>query len=102
VGILLAFFAGWATAAKADRRTNDEVIEALKAVRDSEEVGALLHALRNHAGYSIRELGTRILEAGDGRPMGVPEIISRVRQMMTPAHMTSPGSAGGGQRPADR
>lgn len=84
MGILLAFFAGWTTCAKAGTQSHDEVVAALKAVRDSEEVAELVVALRSHAGFALKELGSRLLDAGDGRPLSVPDVLTRVRAMMTP------------------
>lgn len=84
MGILLAFFAGWATAARSDRQSHDEVVAALVAVRDSEEVTALLRALRSHAGFVFREVGERLLDTGDGRPVGVTDVLNRVRALLVP------------------
>jgi hypothetical protein len=85
MGILLAFFAGWATCAKAGTESHDEVVAALKAVRDSDEVADLLAAMRSHAGFAMREFGNRLLDAGDGRPLSVPDVLARVRAMMQPS-----------------
>lgn len=84
MGILLAFFAGWATCAKAGTESHDEVVAAFKAVRDSDEMADLVAAMRSHAGFAMREFGNRLLESGDGRPISVPDVLSRVRAMMTP------------------
>ena len=65
MGILLAFFAGWATCARAGTESHDEVIGALKAVRDSDEVADLLTAMRSHAGFAFKEFGSRLLDAGE-------------------------------------
>lgn len=92
MGVLLAFFAGWATCARAGTDSHDEVIRALKAVRDSEEVADLIKAMRSHAGYAFKEFGHKLLDSADGRPIGVPEIIARVRAVILPATGTSPGS----------
>lgn len=92
MGIILAFFAGWATASKAGSQSHDEVVAALKAVRDSEEVADLVRALRNHAGFAFREFGTRLLDNGDSRPPSVPDLIARVRTLVTPTKGPSPAS----------
>jgi hypothetical protein len=84
MGVLLAFFAGWATCAKAGTQSHDEVVAAFKAVRDSEEVAELMAAMRSHAGFALRELGNRLLDTGDGRPVSVPDVLARVRAMMQP------------------
>ena len=85
MGVLLAFFAGWATCAKAGTESHDEVVAALKAVRDSDEVADLLAAMRSHAGFAFREVGDRLLNQGDGRPVSVPDVLARVRAMVAPA-----------------
>jgi hypothetical protein len=92
MGILLAFFAGWATASKAGSESHDEVVAALKAVRDSQEVADLLAALRGHAGFAFRELGNQLLDSGDGPPLRVPDIVARVRAMIVPPRDASPAS----------
>lgn len=84
MGILLAFFAGWATCAKAGTESHDEVVAALKAVRDSDEVADLLNAMRSHAGFAFKEFGNRLLDTGDARPLSVPDLLARVRAMITP------------------
>ena len=92
MGILLAFFAGWATCARG-RESRDDVVEALKAIRDSQEVTDLLAALRHHAGFSLKTLGERLLDTGDGGPPSANDLLARVRAMVQPVSETSsPGS----------
>jgi GTP1/Obg family GTP-binding protein len=93
MGILLAFLAGWATANRASRDSHEEVVTALKAVRDSEEMAALAKALRAHTGYVLKEVGEKLLDTGgDGRPVGIPDVLSRVRAMIVPTPPTSGAS----------
>jgi hypothetical protein len=69
------------------------VVDALKAVRDSEEVADLMAALRQHAGYSLRTLGERLLDSGDNRPgSSVVDILARVRAMVQPVDAPSTGT----------
>jgi hypothetical protein len=84
VGILFAFFAGWATASKAGSQSHDEVVAALKAVRDSEEVADLVRAVTHHVGFALRELGTRMMEHGEGPVPTFPDVVARVRDLITP------------------
>ena len=91
MGILLAFCAGWLTCARGGQ-TTDDVVEALNAVRNSEEVADLVAALRQHAGYSLRALGERLLDSGDSRPGSVVDLLARVRAMVQPVDATSAGS----------
>src|ERR1700744_361594 len=92
VGIILAFFAGWATASRAGNERYEEVVAALKAVRDSEEFADLGRALTNHVGFAMREFGNRLLDSGDGPPPSFPDLVSRVREMVKPVSATSPAS----------
>jgi hypothetical protein len=89
VGILLAFAAGWLTCARGGQ-TADEVVDALKAVRDSEEVADLKAALRHHAGHSLKTFGERLLDSGDNRPGSVIDMLARVRAMVQPMGETAP------------
>ena len=68
------------------------MVDALKAIRDSEEVADLMAALRQHAGYSLRTLGERLLDSGDNRPGSVVDMLARVRAMVQPVNATSAGS----------
>jgi hypothetical protein len=83
VGFLLAFCAGWLTCARGGQ-TTDEVVDALKAVRDSQEVADLATALRHHAGYSLKTFGERLLEPGDIKAGPVIDMLARVRSMVAP------------------
>lgn len=83
MGILVAFFAGWVTCARGGQ-TAEEVVDAAKAVRESEEVAALLAALRQHAGHSLTRLGAHLLESDDERPGAVIDMVARVRAMVQP------------------
>jgi hypothetical protein len=91
VGILFAFCAGWLTCARGGQ-TTEEVVDALKAVRDSEEVGDLMAALRHHAGYSLQALGGRLLDSGDSKPASVVDLLARVRAMVQPVDASAPRS----------
>jgi hypothetical protein len=68
------------------------VVDALKAVRESDEVADLVAALRQHAGYSLRTMGERLLDSGDNRPGSVVDMLARVRAMVAPVDATSAGS----------
>ncbi len=83
MGILFAFVAGWATCARGGQ-TTDEVVEALKAIRDSQEVADLLAALRQHAGFSLKSLAESLLDSGDGPPTSATDLLARVRALVQP------------------
>jgi hypothetical protein len=83
VGILFGFIAGWATCARGGQST-EEIVEALKAIRDSQEVADLVAALRQHAGFSLKSLGESLLDSGDGRPPSAADLLARVRALVQP------------------
>jgi hypothetical protein len=67
-------------------------VDALKAVRNSEEVADLAAALRQHAGYSLKTLGERLLDSGDNRAGSVTDMLARVRTLVQPMGGPSPRS----------
>ncbi len=73
-------------------QTTDEVLDALRAVKESDEVADLVAAMRHHAGFSLQALGQKLLDSGDSRPGSVIDMVARVRAMVQPVDATSPGS----------
>jgi hypothetical protein len=71
MGVLLAFLVGWSVGAKAGPSGFEDVVEAAKAVRASQEFSALLAVVRTHTADSLAALGkvvsgeTPMPEAGD-------------------------------------
>jgi len=54
MGFLLVFAAGYVMGARAGGETLDEVVDAVHAIRESEEFHDLVTALRSHAAHSLR------------------------------------------------
>lgn len=88
MGILFGFVAGWAACARGGE-SRDEVVDALKAIRNSQEVADLVTALRHHAGFSLKALGELLLDSGDRRPTPTADLLARVRAMVQPVVETS-------------
>jgi len=63
MGFLLVFAAGYVMGARAGGETLDEVVDAVHAIRESEEFHDLVTALRSHAAHSLRGLAG-MLESG--------------------------------------
>ena len=55
MGLLVVFVAGYIMGANAGADSYREVIDSLRAIRDSEEFAALVAALRSHAGATLRQ-----------------------------------------------
>jgi hypothetical protein len=88
MGILMAFAVGYFAGGRAGGEGLDEVMAALKAVKESDEVEALLAALRAHAGFAFQELG-KWLSAQPDQPINMHEALSRLRGMVRPDDATS-------------
>ena len=58
MGLLLVFAAGYVMGARAGGESLDEVIDAVHAIRESDEFHDLVSALRTHAADSLRGLAT--------------------------------------------
>ena len=70
MGLLLVFAAGYVMGARAGEESLDEVIDAVHAIRKSDEFRDLVSALRTHAADSLRGLATMMekgRDASDGR-----------------------------------
>ena len=63
MGLLLVFAAGYVMGARAGGESLDELVDAVHAIRASEEFDDLVKALRKHAAHSLRGLAT-MLENG--------------------------------------
>lgn len=90
MGILLAFGVGYVVGARAGERGYQDVVEALKRVRDSAEVHDLVDALRAHVGFTLEELAGRL--RSEGEPVTVSEVLSRARRIVRGEDPTSPAS----------
>jgi hypothetical protein len=81
MGLLLVFAAGYVMGARAGEESLDDVIDAVHAIRESEEFHDLVSALRAHAADSLRGLAT-MLESGrdptDGRTTP-SDVLDRVK-----------------------
>jgi hypothetical protein len=81
MGLLLVFAAGYVMGAHAGGESLDEVIDAVHAIRESDEFHDLVSALRSHAADSLRGLAT-VLEKGreptDGRT-APSDLLDRVK-----------------------
>ena len=80
MGFLLVFAAGYVMGARAGGETLDEVVDAVHAIRESEEFHDLVTALRSHAAHSLRGLAG-MLESGrqpDGS-VSTGDLLERMR-----------------------
>ena len=81
MGLLLVFAAGYVMGSRAGGETLEEVIDAAKAIRESEEFHDFLKAVRTHAAHSLRGLAT-MLENGRQpavQPGTSTDLLERVR-----------------------
>ncbi|HEV7863475.1 MAG TPA: hypothetical protein VGR20_12265 [Acidimicrobiia bacterium] len=88
---LVEFAAGWALGAKSGESHFEEVVETAKGVVHSQEVADLLHALRAHVGYSLKELGGLVM--GDESEPAGDDLLDIVRLLVQRRDGTA-GAAG--------
>jgi hypothetical protein len=78
---LVEFAAGWALGAKSGESHFEEVVETTRAVVHSQEVADLLHALRSHVGYSLKELGGLVM-GDEAEPKAGDDLLDIVRLLV--------------------
>lgn len=60
MGLVLVFAAGYVMGSRAGGETLDDVVDAVTAIRDSEEFHGLVKAVRTHAAHSLRGLASMV------------------------------------------
>ena len=60
MGLVLVFAAGYVMGARAGGESLDEVIDAVHAIRESDEFHDFVSALRTHAAHSLRGLAEMV------------------------------------------
>jgi hypothetical protein len=86
MGIVLAFAAGYFLGAKAGKEELDEVLQAVQAIRRSDEFNDLVRALRAHAASALREVATLLDRAGvdatDVSSLSTQDLVERVKALV--------------------
>jgi hypothetical protein len=80
MGILLAWALGYVVGAKGGPQDFDDVVQAVKELRDSDEVRQLWSVLRSHFGKVLRSAADMLEEVAGPQPAG--DLVDRVRLMM--------------------
>jgi uncharacterized protein YerC len=81
MGLVLVFAAGYVMGTRAGGETLDDVVDAVHAIRESEEFHDFVKALRIHAAHSLRGLAT-MMEKGREQsddPGASTDLLDRVR-----------------------
>ena len=81
MGILLAFGLGWVVGSRTGDEGFQEVVDALKAVRESEEFHAFVGALRSHLSHVATDLAAQ-LNPDREEPLTVDDVVARVRTLV--------------------
>ena len=81
MGLLLVFAAGYVMGARAGAESLDDVIDAVHAIRESDEFRDLVSALRAHAADSLRGLATTLENGRDasGARTTPTDLLDRVK-----------------------
>jgi hypothetical protein len=78
--ILFSFLIGYFVGAKAGSSQFDEVVEAARAVAESDEFHSLAQSLRAHAAATLHSLGDLLQETPEAS--AADSVLARVRRMM--------------------
>jgi hypothetical protein len=81
MGMIVAFAAGWVMGARAGSEDYSDVVQSLRAIRESEEFHQLLSALRVHAGQTLRRMAD-VLDSAGVSELGDGDIVARVRYIV--------------------
>jgi hypothetical protein len=81
VGLIMAFIAGFFLGGRAGTEGLDEILEAGRAVVNSQEFEGLVSAVRSHASHTLIDLGRR-LDADSGEPISMSTILERARGLV--------------------
>ena len=85
---LVAFLTGYVLGARTEKEDFADVIDAARALRDSEELRELLAVLRTHGGQALRGLADLVErgEVASGAAAGAAvvgsDLVDRVRRMI--------------------
>jgi hypothetical protein len=83
VGLILAFIAGYVIGARDGSEALDEVVDAARAVAQSQEFEDLVKVVRAHTGHVLVEIARRLDPATDeGEPMPMNTILARARDIV--------------------
>jgi uncharacterized protein involved in exopolysaccharide biosynthesis len=78
--VLLALVTGYFVGANAGSRDYDQLVESVRAIRDSEEFHDFITALRAHASQTLRELAD-MLERTGPESMTPTDLVERVKAL---------------------
>ncbi len=76
----VALVVGYVIGAQAGSKDLDQVVRSLKALRETEEFGDVVSAVRSHVGHTLRELATMV--DGEGEPATENgDLVDKVRHL---------------------
>ena len=79
---LVALAVGYVVGASVGSKDFDQITQAVKAIRESEEFDDFTMAVRSHVGNTLRELASRVEPAAER--LGDPrDLVDQVRHLVT-------------------
>ncbi|MDQ1358379.1 MAG: hypothetical protein QOJ52_2575 [Acidimicrobiaceae bacterium] len=79
--MLLAFAVGFVLGGKGGSRDRHDVVDSFGAIRDSEEVAAVMMVARSHVGRTLREVADMV-DGSRSEAAATPDLVDRVRQLV--------------------
>ena len=86
MGTILSFAIGYFVGLQTEKKELDDLSEAIKALRESEEFAGVVIAARSHIAHTIRALanavdGRSALDTGRDRQDDEADLVARVRDL---------------------
>jgi hypothetical protein len=82
MGVLLAWVVGYVVGARAGSKDFDEVVQAVRELRESEEMQGLWDALRSHLAHTLRSTADMVERGEAPSTAGAMDLVDRVRLLM--------------------
>jgi hypothetical protein len=77
----LAFAVGYVIGARAGSQDFDDVVQAVHEIRQSEEFGGFVTALRSHLSHTLRDVANVIDEA-QAEKVNAQDLVDQVKQLI--------------------
>ena len=79
--MFVALFVGYVIGARAGSKELDQLVESLRALRETEEFAAVLSAARAHLAHTLRDLADMV-DGGGRTPADSADLVDQVRHLV--------------------
>ena len=79
--MFVALFVGYVIGARAGSKDLDQLVESLRALRETDEFAAVVSAARAHLARTMRELAD-LIDGGGRMPLDSADLVDQVRHLV--------------------